>query len=118
MKLAAFLISLSQGSETRYSLFRLIITLYSARKLRTEELAYDYEDELRDFVDYNQLDATIGRGGLPDRFHNLWKMLNHYKSDFDFGYTFQYGCNCLFKKSKVMTKITLGHPVDELDSLW
>merc|ERR1711935_1250792 len=100
MKLAAFLISLSK-----------------ARKLRTEELAYDYEDELRDFVDYNQLDATIGRGGLPERFYNLWKMLNHYKSDFDFGYTFQYGCNCLFKKSKVMTKITLGHPVDELDSL-
>ena len=109
---------MSRFGNSLQSCSSIIGILNSGRKLRTEELAYDYEDELRDFVDYNQLDATIGRGGLPERFYNLYKMLNHYKSDFDFGYTFQYGCNCLFKKSKLMSKVTLGTPVDEIDSLW
>ena len=94
------------------------LTKPQARKLRSEELAYDYEDDLWDFVNYSELDATIGRGDLPERFYNLARMLNHYKANFDFGYTFQYGCNCLFKKSKLMTKVQLGHPVDSLDSLW
>ena len=86
--------------------------------MRTEELAYDYDDELREFTDFNEIDWSNGRGGLPERFYNLYMMLYHYKADFDFGYTFQYGCNCLFKKSKLMSKVFLGRPVDAIDSLW
>ena len=75
MKLTGLLIV---GITGKGRLCFIIFNKIQARKLRSEELAYDYENDLWDFPNYSELESTIGRGGLPERFYNLFKMLNHY----------------------------------------